>query len=95
MNVMTSKLVAIGNSRGIILSKTTLAEAGLEESSEVDVTVDEGRIVIEPRSPIDPLAALRAKLAGVDPALLEAVMGAASKKARATSVRNLRRRRGS
>jgi antitoxin component of MazEF toxin-antitoxin module len=91
---MTYKLVAIGNSRGIILSRTMLAEVGLDQSSEVDVTVDEGRIVIEPKTPSDPIAALRAKLDGVDAAVIDAVIDAASKKARAASVRTLRRRRG-
>jgi len=90
---MTRKLVAIGNSRGIILSRSMLAEAGLERSSEVDVTVDEGRIVIEPRVPSDPIAALRAKLEGVEASVLEAVIDAASKKARVTTLRSLRRRR--
>jgi antitoxin component of MazEF toxin-antitoxin module len=91
--VMTHKLIAIGNSRGIILSRTLLAEAGLDRSSEVDVTVDDGRIVIEPKAPSDPIAALRAKLVGVDPETLDAVLAAASKKVRATSLRTRRRRR--
>jgi antitoxin component of MazEF toxin-antitoxin module len=91
---MTHKLVAIGNSRGIILSRALLAEAGLERSSEVDVTVDEGRIVIEPKAPSDPIAALRAKLKGVDVDVLEAAIDAAAKQARRTTIRSLRRRRG-
>jgi antitoxin component of MazEF toxin-antitoxin module len=91
---MTHKLVAIGNSRGIILSRALLAEAGLERTSEVDVTVDEGKIVIEPKAPSDPIAALRAKLEGVDADVLDAVLDAASKKARAATVRARKRRRG-
>jgi antitoxin component of MazEF toxin-antitoxin module len=91
---MTAKLVAIGNSHGIILTRAVLAEAGLDHTAEVDVTVDRGRIVIEPKASTDPLAALRAKLDGVSPAALEAVITAASKKARADSIRVVRRRRG-
>jgi antitoxin component of MazEF toxin-antitoxin module len=91
---MTYKLVAIGNSRGVILSKTMLADAGLEQTSEVDITVDDGRIVIEAKAPSDPLAALRSKLGGVDADVMDAVIAAAAKKARAASVRTLKRGRG-
>jgi antitoxin component of MazEF toxin-antitoxin module len=93
MAVMTRKLVAVGNSRGIILDRKLLAEAGLEDSSEVEVTVEGGRIVIEPLTPDDPIEALRAKLAGVDPNVLDAVLTAATRKVRAESIKALRRRR--
>src|SRR3989304_2717048 len=45
---MKSRLIRIGNSRGVRLPKPLIEEAGLEE--EVDVQVREGAIVISSRS---------------------------------------------
>lgn len=43
---MKSRLVAIGNSRGVRLPKPLIAEVGL--SDEIDVRVQDGAIVIRP-----------------------------------------------
>jgi antitoxin MazE len=45
---MKSRLIRIGNSRGVRLPKPLIEEAGLQE--EVDVQVREGAIVISSRS---------------------------------------------
>jgi antitoxin MazE len=42
---MRSRLIRIGNSRGVRLPKPLIEEAGL--SDEIDIRVSEGRIIIE------------------------------------------------
>ena len=46
---MKAKLVRIGNSRGIRLPKSVIDEVGLTE--EVELNVDEGRLIIAPSRP--------------------------------------------
>ena len=57
---MERKIFKTGNSLVISLPRESLLNLGLQEGSEVEVTVDEesGRIIIEP---------LRAGLADIDP----------------------------
>ena len=57
---MERKIFKTGNSLVISLPRESLLNLGLQEGSEVQVTVDEesGRIIIEP---------LRASLADIDP----------------------------
>ena len=43
---MRARIIRIGNSRGLRIPKPILDQAGLEE--EVELTVDGGRLVIQP-----------------------------------------------
>ncbi|MBM2810633.1 MAG: SpoVT/AbrB protein [Chloroflexi bacterium] len=43
---MRARIVQIGNSRGLRIPKTLLEECGITES--VDLTVDKGRLIVEP-----------------------------------------------
>ena len=44
-----SKLVRVGNSTGVTLSREALAQAGLARGDEVVLEVEKGRIEITPR----------------------------------------------
>jgi antitoxin MazE len=51
---MRQRIVRIGNSRGVRLPATLLAETGLAEGDEVELQVETDRIVISPtRGPRD------------------------------------------
>ena len=45
---MRQKIVRIGNSRGVRLPSRVLAETHLIEGDEVDLTVEDGQIVLRP-----------------------------------------------
>ena len=45
---MRQRIVRIGNSRGVRLPANVLAETRLAEGDEVDLTVEDGRIVLCP-----------------------------------------------
>ncbi len=47
---MLAKVKKWGNSQGLRFTKALLAEAGIHVGDEVDVSVKEGRIVVEPVS---------------------------------------------
>lgn len=47
---MLAKVKKWGNSQGLRFTKTLLAEAGIHVGDEVDVSVKEGRIIVEPVS---------------------------------------------
>ncbi len=64
---MLVNIRTIGNSKGIVLSKPVLAQAGLEEEAAADLTVENGAIVLR-----KPHAAPRAGWAEAAKALAEA-----------------------
>lgn len=45
---MQSSLKKIGNSAGVVIPKPMLAEIGAKAGDRVDLTVEDGRIVIQP-----------------------------------------------
>lgn len=45
-----TKLVKIGNSQGIRIPKTILDQVGVEEGGDVELLVDEDRLVVQPVS---------------------------------------------
>ena len=47
---MLAKVKKWGNSQGLRFTKALLAEAGIHVGDEVDVSVKEGRIIVEPVS---------------------------------------------
>jgi antitoxin MazE len=53
MQKLPLNLRAIGNSKGVVLPKTVLAQAGLEGASHVDMRVEHGEIVLsKPQVPV-------------------------------------------
>lgn len=76
---MKTKIIRIGNSRGIRIPKPLIEQAGIEE--EVEISVEENRLVIEaagqPRSGWD--GAFRAMAARADDSLLGDVAEAGTK----------------
>ena len=47
---MKTNLINIGNSRGVILPASMLRDLKMLPKSEVDISVEDGRIVIKPQS---------------------------------------------
>lgn len=47
---MLAKVKKWGNSQGLRFTKALLAEAGIHVGDEVDVCVEDGRIIVEPVS---------------------------------------------
>ena len=45
---MRARIRRMGNSAGVIIPKPLLSETGVEEGDDVDMTLDEGRIVLAP-----------------------------------------------
>lgn len=48
---MVAKVQKWGNSQGLRLTRQVLEEAGINVGDEVDLSIEEGRIVIAPRRP--------------------------------------------
>lgn len=48
MSVMRSAVRKMGNSSGVIIPKPLLAEIGAKAGDDVDMTVEDGRLVIAP-----------------------------------------------
>jgi antitoxin MazE len=46
---MRASVRKLGNSSGVIIPKSLLAEAGVSVGDSVDLTLEEGRIVLAPR----------------------------------------------
>jgi antitoxin MazE len=59
-----SRVVRCGNSLGVRIPGSFAQEVGLEDRSEIELRLDEGRIVVEP---LRPAPALHELLAGVTP----------------------------
>ncbi|MEP6655472.1 MAG: hypothetical protein ABJA82_19055 [Myxococcales bacterium] len=91
---MLKKLSRIGSSRGLILDKTLLGLLGIENADEVSITVEGRRLIITP--PFNnPVEELRSRLAEQpDGEVADAIVNAASTKARPETVRTLRAGRG-
>jgi antitoxin component of MazEF toxin-antitoxin module len=90
---MLKKLSAIGSSKGLILDKTLLGLLGIENADEVSITVEGRRLIITPAYE-HPIEELRARLREADDVdAVEAVIDAASRKARPATVRKLKARR--
>ena len=49
---MLTKIQKWGNSQGLRLTKALLNEAGIHVGDEVNVSVQNGRIIVEPVSPV-------------------------------------------
>ena len=60
---MQTKIKKWGNSLGIRIPKNFAQEAGIQEDSEVDLTVEDGELVIRPRK--RPTYSLKSLLKGV------------------------------
>ncbi len=60
---MRSKLVKWGNSLGLRLPKVFAADLGLRAGSELEITLEEGRVIIEPV--VRPPLVLEDLLAGI------------------------------
>jgi antitoxin MazE len=45
---LVKKLVAVGNSQGVVLDKSILQMVNLEPNAEVEISVEDSRIVITP-----------------------------------------------
>lgn len=91
--VMTKRLHKVGNSYSVILDRQTMNAVGLLPESMVEVRTEDGKIVIEPTS-TDPIAEIRLAFKGSDPDLVEAVIDAAARSARADTIREMRKKRG-
>lgn len=48
---MIKQLTKVGNSQALILDKAILELVGLEENGEVQLTVDNGSIIVTPANP--------------------------------------------
>jgi antitoxin MazE len=48
---MRTQLRRMGNSSGVIIPKPIMAQLGMEPGAEVDLQLDDGRIVITPAPP--------------------------------------------
>jgi antitoxin MazE len=53
---MDTKIVTIGNSKGVRLPKSTLEQCKLQAGQALEVSVDKGRIVLTPRQAPEPRA---------------------------------------
>lgn len=53
---MDTKIVTIGNSKGVRLPKATLEQCKLQSGQALEVSVDKGRIVLTPRQAPNPRA---------------------------------------
>jgi antitoxin component of MazEF toxin-antitoxin module len=51
MQAMRVTIRAIGNSKGIVLPKPVLAQAGLEDATEAEMTVENGVILLRKAAP--------------------------------------------
>ncbi len=91
---MLKKLSTIGSSKGLILDKTLLGLLGIENAEEVSITVEGRRLIITP--PFDnPVDELRSRVnERHDGDVADAMVNAATIKARAETVRKLRAGRG-
>ena len=49
---MVTKILKWGNSLGLRIPKSFAKEAGVEEGTDVDISLDGGRIVIRPAKPV-------------------------------------------
>ena len=91
---MLKKLSTIGSSKGLILDKTLLGLLGIENAEEVSITVEGRRLIIAPpfKNPVDELRSRLTERHDGDVA--DAMVNAATTKARAGTVRKLRAGRG-
>ena len=53
---MNTKIVTIGNSKGVRLPKATLEQCELQAGQALEVSVDKGRIILTPREAPNPRA---------------------------------------
>lgn len=91
---MLKKLSTIGSSKGLILDKTLLGLLGIENAEEVSITVEGRRLIITPPYE-NPVEELRARLAETqDDEATDAALNAATRQARAETVRKLKASRG-
>ena len=58
---MDTKIVTIGNSKGVRLPKATLEQCRLQHGHALEVSVDKGRIVLTPRRAPNPRAGWEAQ----------------------------------
>jgi antitoxin component of MazEF toxin-antitoxin module len=88
------KLSTIGSSKGLILDKTLLGLLGIENAEEVSIRVEGRRLIITPsfKDPVDELRSLLTERQDGDVA--DAMVNAATTKARVETVRKLRAGRG-
>lgn len=62
--MLTRKILKVGNSRALILDKTISAALGLEpDTTQIPVTIEDGRVILSSPATQDPFEALRKKLA--------------------------------
>lgn len=62
--MLTRKILKVGNSRALTLDKTIAAALGLDaDTTEIPVTIEDGRVILSSPATEDPFEALRRKLA--------------------------------
>ncbi len=62
--MLARKILKVGNSRALILDKTISAALGIEsDTTEIPVTIEDGRVILTSATTQDPFEALRKKLA--------------------------------
>jgi antitoxin component of MazEF toxin-antitoxin module len=88
---MTRTLQKVGNSRAVILRKEEMEAAGLsfDDRSQVEVVIEDDKIVIRKAGGSDPFEDLRAHFASVDPDLLDAAVDVACRQARDVTMKKI------
>ena len=62
--MLTRKILKVGNSRALILDKTIAAALGLDsETTQIPITIEDGRVILSAPATEDAFEALRKKLA--------------------------------
>lgn len=62
--MLAKKILRVGNSRALILDKTISAALGIEaDTTEIPITIEDGRVILTSPATQDPFEALRKKLA--------------------------------
>ena len=62
--MLSRKILKVGNSRALVLDRTIADALGLDpDTSEIPITIEDGRVTLLPPAGIDPFEALRKKLA--------------------------------
>jgi len=62
--MLSRKILKVGNSRALVLDRTIADALGIDaDTSEIPLTIEEGRVTLLPPATLDPFEALRKKLA--------------------------------
>jgi antitoxin component of MazEF toxin-antitoxin module len=62
--VIARKILKVGNSRALVLDRAIAEALGLDaDTTEIPLTIEDGRVTLLPPATLDPFEALRKKLA--------------------------------